>query len=341
MRWQEANFFRFSRNYALVEGRLLPDFFQMLLAAKSCVDENFCYDFWNVGGFYPWQEEGSRLPTARITPEMLFMGDRKLRIRPHFGTRRTRPVPLSFRKRLKEKYPGEWEKKFHDKNAICSYRQEDFALEDYGQFLKKKGKKTLREEHSQPFTTSILDGIDLKTTLRHWYEKKIFVKLNRDIRGGVGSVVLIFDTDEKDYPYCVTWLGENDQESDQAFYATSRENRVVGPGITRHEYGGFLLSYPPRRLYDVWRDPGYISIRDKSQRLLIAGIEYSLERHVIYVAPAAPRPRIKDYASHLGRSIIYIPLSRLSPTMVDKIRIFHVLANYDTRDIASDYIRPG
>ena len=152
-------------------------------------------------------------------------------------------------------------------------------------------------------------------------------------------MVLIFDEDEEErYPYCVTWLGENDQESDQAFYATSREAQVVGPGITRHEYGGFLLSYPPRRLYDVWRDPNYRFIQSKSQRLLLAGIEYSLERYVVYVASAPPCPRIKNYASYLGQSIVYIPLSQLSPTMVKKVRVFHVLADHATRDIASDYI---
>jgi len=340
VRWQESNFFRFSRNYALVEGRLLSDFFQMVLAAKSCVDENFCYDFWNVGSFYPWQEENSRLPTILITPEMLFLGDRKLRIHPHFGARRSRPVPLNFHKRLKEKCPGQWEKEFHDKNAICSYRQEDFVLEGYAKYLKKKGMNILQEEHSlvEPFTTSVLDGIDLKTTLRHWYEKKIFVKLNRNIRGAVGSVVLIFDTDEKKYPYCVTWLGENDQESDQAFYATSREAKVVGPGITRHEYGGFLLSYPPRRLYDVWHDPAYRFVSNKPQRLLLAGIEYSQERYIVYVASKPPCRRIKSYASYLRRSIVYIPLGQLSPTMVKKVRVFHVLADHQTREIASDYI---
>ncbi len=340
VRWQEANFFRFGRNYALVEGRLLPDFFQSVQAAKSCVDENFCYDFWNVGSFYPWQEEASRLPTIRITPEMLMLGDKKLRIRPHFGMRRSRPVPVSFRKRLKEKHPGEWGEKFHDSGAICSYRKEDFILEGYGQFLKKKGTSILQEEHShtEPFTTSIYDGVDLKTTLRHWYERKIFVKLNRNIRGAVGSVVLIFDTEDERYPYCVTWLGEDEQESDQAFYATSRDAQLVGPGITRHEYGGFLLSYPPRRLYDVWRDPNYRLIRSKAQRLLVAGIEYALERYVVYVAPEPPCPRIKSYASHLGRTIIYIPISQLSPTMVKKIRVFHVLANHATRETAQDFI---
>ena len=55
----------------------------------------------------------------------------------------------------------------------------------------------------------------------------------------------------------MTWLGEHDQESDMALYATQPADNVVGPGICRSEYGGFLLSYPPRRMYDVWQDEDY------------------------------------------------------------------------------------
>ena len=46
-------------------------------------------------------------------------------------------------------------------------------IEDYGRFLKKKGKSILSEERVrvEPFTTSILDGIDLRETIRKWYER--------------------------------------------------------------------------------------------------------------------------------------------------------------------------
>ena len=70
----------------------------------------------------------------------------------------------------------------------------------------------------------------------------------------------------------MTWLGEHDQESDMALYATQPADNVVGPGICRSEYGGFLLSYPPRRMYDVWQDEDYSFARGKAEVLLLAGI---------------------------------------------------------------------
>ena len=40
----------------------------------------------------------------------------------------------------------------------------------------------------------------------------------------------------------MTWQGEHTQESDMAFYSTDPYEQLVGPGIIRAEYGGFLMS---------------------------------------------------------------------------------------------------
>ena len=57
-------------------------------------------------------------------------------------------------------------------DSICSYPPEDLVIEDYGRFLKKKAKSILSEERVrvEPFTTSILDGIDIRETIRNWHE---------------------------------------------------------------------------------------------------------------------------------------------------------------------------
>ena len=98
----------------------------------------------------------------------------------------------------------------------------------------------------------------MRETIRNWYEGRIYVRQFQKIQGEVGSVVVIFDEDRDNrYPYLTTWLGENQNESDMAFYSTFPFDNMVGPGIGRAEYGGFLMSLPPRRMYDVWQDPDY------------------------------------------------------------------------------------
>jgi hypothetical protein len=123
-----------------------------------------------------------------------------------------------------------------------------------------------------------------------------------------------------------------------AFYSTFPFDNMVGPGMGRAEYGGFLMSLPARRMYDVWQDPDYEFAESKSERLLMAALDYSIHRHVVYVAAKPPRTIFKTMASRLGRTIIYIPIGQLSPVSLKKIRVVHVLDGHDKREIAKDYI---
>jgi len=243
--------------------------------------------------------------------------------------------------RKRGRHPGEWLESF-DGSALCSYPPEDLVVENYGRFLREQWRHILKDEHSQsePFITSLLDGIDIRETIRKWHEKRIYVKNRGAAREGSGAVVVIFDEDETDdrYPYRMTWLGEHEQESDMAFYATPPEDNIVGPGMCRCEYGGFLMTYPPRRLYDVWRDPDYHFFQSKAEVLLAAALDYSLERQVVYVASRPPRSIMRTLAERLRRQIVYIPKGALSPSRLKRIRVFHILSGYDKRDVARDFI---
>jgi len=157
--------------------------------------------------------------------------------------------------------------------------------------------------------------------------------------GEVGALVVIFDEDRSDrYSYLTTWLGEHQNESDMAFYATNPFDHVVGPGIGRAEYGGLLMTLPPRRLYDVWSDPDYELAESKSERLLMAALDYSMERHVMYVAAKPPRTIFRTIAANRNRKIVYIPVGQLSPSKLKKIRVVHVLDGYNRRQEAREYI---
>ena len=186
----------------------------------------------------------------------------------------------------------------------------------------------------------MLDGIDMRETLRNLHEGRIYVRENQRVKGGVGGVVVIFDEDRGNvrYPYHMTWLGEHERESDMAFYATPPDDNIVGPGICRCEYGGFLLSYPPRRMLDVWSDGDYSFVRGKSEVLLLAALDYSPEKHVVYVAARPPRSYFRQIAARLGKKIVYIPLGSLSPVKLKRLRVFHILSGHDKRPIAGDYV---
>jgi hypothetical protein len=123
-----------------------------------------------------------------------------------------------------------------------------------------------------------------------------------------------------------------------AFYSTYPFDHIVGPGIGRAEYGGFLMTLPPRRMYDIWSDPDYDTAQSKSERLLLAGLDYSVQKYVVYVAAKPPRSMFRSIAAHLNRRILYIPIGALSPTKLKKLRVVHVLDSYERRLDAKEFI---
>src|SRR6185369_10544538 len=341
--WQKRAFFRFCRNYAALSGLLLPDLFQLLTTARGCVDDNFAFALWRLACCYPWQQEEAEIPVIQLRAEDLYDQTRQIRFRPiKRGEKGLHE--LRFLNRRREKRPGEWLEGF-DSGSVCSWPPEDLVIENYGHFLKRKGLRQLSEESTrvEPFSSSLMDGIDLRETIRNMpQDGRVYVREHLRVKGGVGSVVVIFDEDRRNrFPYAMTWLGEHEQESDMAFYATEPGENVSGPGICRCEYGGLLLSYPPRRLHDVWNDPSYRGCRSKADVLLLAALDYSPEQHVVYVAARPPRSIFKRIAAQLGRKIVFIPLGSLSPPALKRIRVMHLLHGRDKRGLAKDYIWSG
>jgi hypothetical protein len=339
-RWQRRLLARYSRNLALAHHDLSAALFDLTIAARSIVDENYAWDVWETASRYSHQQTISDIETVKISGDEVWLNTKRIRLRRRLPSTKRRLGNLGLKKRKKEKFPGEWASELNGAN-ICSYPPEDIIIEDFGRFLKKKGKSVLSEERStvEPFTASLLDGIDLRETIRNWHEGKIYVRNSQKIHGEVGSVIIVFDEDsEGRYNYMTTWLGEHQNESDMAFYSTYPFDHLIGPGIGRAEYGGFLMSLPARRMYDVWADPDYDFAETKAERLLLAGLDYSIQKYVVYVAAKPPRSVFRNIAARFGRTIVYIPIGQLSPVTMKKIRVVHVLDGYDKRDAAKEFI---
>ena len=339
--WQRLSLAKFCRNLAMLDAHLLPGVYDLTLGARSIVDDNYAYEVWQMANrFSEQQAEAPPLETINITGEEVWLHTRKLRIRRRLPRVKQRLRPSGLKARKREKHAGEWASQT-DGNSICSYPPEDLVIENYGRFLKRYAKNKVSEErsHVEPFTTSMLDGIDLRETVRNWHQNKLFVKEMGKFSGDIGALVIIFDEDRDGrYQYLTTWLGEHQNESDMAFYSTEPFEHLVGPGVGRAEYGGLLMTLPPRRLFDVWNDLDYEWAETKAERLLMAALDYSMERHVIYIAAKPPRSMFRQLAARANRAIVYVPLGQLSPAKLKKIRVVHVLDSYRRRDEAKQYI---
>ena len=339
--WQRLALAKFTRNLALLDSRLLPGTYDLALGARSIVDDNYAYEVWQTANRFSVQKtEDPDLETLNLSGENVWLKTRKLRIRRRLPRMKQMLRPAGLKKRKRESTPGEWARQTSG-HSICSYPPEDLVIENYGRFLKRYAKHLVSEERSrvEPFTTSMLDGIDIRETVRNWHRGQLFVRELGRFSGEVGGIVIIFDEDRQDrYTYLTTWLGEHQNESDMAFYSTQPFEHIVGPGIGRAEYGGLLMTLPPHRLYDIWQDPDYEWAETKAERLLLAGLDYSVERHVLYIAAKPPRSILRQMAARVNRKIVYIPLGQLSPAKVKRVRVVHVLDGHARREDAKDYV---
>jgi hypothetical protein len=123
-----------------------------------------------------------------------------------------------------------------------------------------------------------------------------------------------------------------------AFYSTPAGEIMDGPGVSRCQYGGFMLTYPPMRVYDIWKDPFFEFARNKPERLLMAALDYCLEKHVVYMSATPPSGWCHSMAARMGKKIIYLPIGSFSPVTLKKIRQFHVLDGHPVRKYAHHYI---
>ncbi|MBU1219311.1 hypothetical protein KKF34_00465 [Myxococcota bacterium] len=333
---------KYSRNLALLSGSLFPEPWDIITAANGVVDHDFGYILHGVmTDLSEMNTTAAALEEAELTPEQLGKSSRTIQFHRRVLQRRSRMLSV-VRTRPKEKFPGEWGN-ISDEDYICSYQPEDVVIENFGGNLAEKGRTLMGDlgKRTYPFSASLLDGINIKETLRNWHEGRVYVEENFSGKGKVGAVVLVYDTDdgsEEKYPYRMHWLGEHNQESDMAFYATMPGETMVGPGITRCEYGGMLLSWPPLRMWPVWEDPWLAYFGKKSSILLAAALQLTQERIVVYAAPSPPDPSIKRLAGRMGLKIVYLPLGTLPPDILRKTRHFHILSGKDTRKKAPMYI---
>jgi hypothetical protein len=338
---------RYAHAYAYEEGAIAPDLYQLVVAARGFADDTYAQEVWEVATTYPWQSVRPELPAIDLSLRDLHDRVRTIRFHPKLMQRRRRLMKI-VAPRPKERRPGEWAERFTG-DSICSYPPEDLAIEQYGAFLRKRTERVLTEAQTQvaPFTTSLFDGIDVRETVRNWHEGKIYVRIQQAIRGKPGAVVVIFDDEpvvaeddaEPKFTWHMTWQGEHEDEGDMALYASDPFAQLVGPGIGRALYGGFLLNRPCGQMFGVWEDPHFGEARTKSEVLLRAALDYSVERLVVYVAAAPPRPALRQLAQRMDKKIVYVPLGQLSPVALKRLRVFHVLSDRDVRAVAHRYIR--
>ena len=346
-------YLQYVRNYALLDRRLTPDLYTLVLAAKQMAGDDFAIRLLETAKAYSYQEiEHNHLPHLSAGLGQLALPDDQV----VQATNRLQGAPvawrsLSLRPRPARRTSRRWSYLWNP-NRQCSWPPEDTKIESFHTHVREQAKAIIGADlaKSEKFTTSMKDGLDIRESLRHWHQRQpggrpkrleLYVKEIPPARGNVDTVIFLFDTpaDPDEYNWQATWYAEHAQESTLCFYATPFLENMVAPGIGQSRYGGALFIFPPRAIPDIWTDDALGFAKTLEERLIAAGAVHSRETHLALVTPIAPKARWRQIAKQFGRRLVPIPLSRFSGQMIDRLRRFHVLNGQEIRSFAAQFIR--
>ena len=338
-------FLQYIRNITLLEGRLTPDLFTLITAAKQIGGDLFAISVLEAAREYPPQSYNSKFPdstTLGINQAMDHNEDSPTNVKNRLSEIQMEWRNIKLKPDNKEKQKVDWKYSWNP-HGQCSWPPEDEQIEGFNSHVRKQTKQLLNNDlaRSEKFTSSIKDGVDMRDTLRHWYEGDIYVKEIPASRGHVEIVVFLFDIEPNpnNYQWRQTWYAEHNEESTLCFFATNYMNDMVGPGVGRSTYGGCMMIYPPRPIPDIWKDPRIHIAQTLEEKILEAAFFHSNEKHISLVSPNIPTASWRRLARKFHKNIIHIPLKRFSNQTVEKIRRFHVLNGKQIRSFANHFIQ--
>lgn len=333
---------KYIRNMTLIEHRMTPDLYTMGIAAQQILGDQYAIHLIETARNYPFHEEAnSTSVTLGIDQARLPDGDTVSVVS------RLPGQPVSWRSLQLRRKPireemDRWKTQWNPYSQ-CSWPPEDTLIESFRTRVMDRARAIIGADlaRSEKFSTSIKDGIDIRETLRHWYDGDIYVKVMPPSVGTMDCCVMLFDTpaDPRDYPWRTTWFAEHKDESTLAFFASDFHQEMVGPGIALANYGGAMFLYPPVAITDIWQDPRLNFADNLEERLLAAACLHSRERQIALLSPKAPGASWRRIAKRFRRQLIHIPLSHFNDAMIQQLRMVHVLNGREVRSFAEHFIR--
>jgi hypothetical protein len=333
---------KYTRNLTLIDHRMTPQLATIVIAAQQVAGDGYALHVLEKAKQYSFTRDLD-LPTARMGVDRIAFEDSD--VLP--AVNRLPGPPLTWLNLKLIPKPDrmqqqQWKQKWNPFSQ-CSWPPEDEVIENFRQTVFDRARQVMGADlaKTEKFTTSIKDGIDIRDTLRHWYDGEIYVKVLPPNRGKLDCAVMLFDSpaDPRDYAWRTTWFAEHEDESTLAFFASDFTKEPVGPGICLATYGGVMFIYPPRPIPDIWTDPRLDFASTLEERLLAAACLHSECPQIALVSPGVPGPAWRFLSRRFKKTWIHLPLSRFSDQTIQQLRMVHVLNGREVRSYAANFIR--
>ncbi len=340
---------KYIRNLSLMSRRMTPDLITIVTAAQQIMGDQYALHVAQLANQYSYANV-SEDDSAHTELDEVKLGIDQARL-PDGDlismVNRLPGPPICWRTLQLKRKPSSPEKsrwKYQwNPFTQCSYPPEDERIENFRTRVFDRAKAIIGNDlaRTEKFTTSVKDGIDIRDTLRHWYDRQIYVKVIPPSRGTLDACVMLFDSpsDPRDYPWRTTWFAEHKDESTLAFYATSFADEMVGPGIGLSRYGGAMFLYPPVMIPDIWGDRRLDFAGTLEERLIAAACMHAGGRQVALLSALPPGAGWRKLARHYKKTLVHVPLSSFSDEQVQQLRMVHVLNGREVRSYAEEFIR--
>ncbi len=333
---------KYMRNLTLMDRRLTPDMYTIVLAAKQTLGDPFAVHVAETVRNYAFQEP-LPWPTVQLGIDQLRLPDGEVvRGISRLGENDSEWRTLELNRRPLKDESLKWRMQWNAYRQ-CSWLPEDAKIESFRTRVLDRARAILGADlaRSEKFTTSLMDGIDVRETLRHWYDGQLFVKVQPPSVGHLDACLFLFDPqpDPHTYTWRTTWFAEHSWESTLAFYATDFREEILGPGIAVATYGGAMFLFPPRSIPDIWSDPELRFADTMEERLIAAACLHSQSKQIAILSPIPPTALWRRIAKKYGKSLVHVPLAQFSDAMIAQLRTVHVLNGKEVRSYAAHFIR--
>ena len=288
--------YRFARNLAVSDGQLCPDLYNILAAAKYCIDDDYAYDIFKRCKSYPYSYLESN---CRIKSYIDYD------LEPLEGQR-----ILEIKKKLKIGAEYRKEEKFSTGAFIRQFKrdEEHFKSErEFANFLRNNYFHLVpTDEYAiEEFLSGLGDGLAIRETVRYQFLDKIFIKKD----------VMINNTG-----YVVEFGGGSDSN---IFFDS--QNYCVGTAATINRSGDYHHSWecftmlPDTLEEKITHVLGEVNHYDPLNSCSKIALKYS---DFIYIFTDHPEKLVN---SELDRNRMkIIPLNRIPLKLREKMRSFRV-----------------
>ena len=326
-------YFRYIRNLSLIECRLTPDLYTLMVAAQQTAGDDFALAVAETAREYPHADADDRRTILRAGCRA--WGSTGLSARLGHGRMVSRlPGPGVLVADVRAAAQAPEAATSHagsgagTRSACAPGRPRTTGSRAFTRHVRDQAKAIIGADlaRTEKFTTSVWTASTSARPCGTGTRANSTSRSSHPAEAAIEVVVFLFDSPAD--PSCTPTVRPGTPSTPRnrhwPFIATDPMKNLVGPGIAQANTAA-RVHLPTPAIPDIWVDPRFDFTDTLEERLLAAAFLHSQDRHVAVVSPRIPPAAWRRLARKFGRKIVHLPLKRFSGQLLERLRMFHVL----------------